>query len=126
MLVSLFLQLEVGYNPIGPDGAKALSEILKFHGNVKTLKLGWCQVKPVYSYLFTSLFCLIIHSNVVQIAAKGAEYVADMLRYNNTISVLDLRANGLRDEVLADRFYQHISVFFFKIFELFFFRELLV
>ena len=41
----------------------------------------------------------------MQIAAKGAEYVADMLRYNNTISVLDLRANGLRDEVSADILY---------------------
>ena len=43
--LNLFLsQLELGYNPIGPDGAKALAEVLKFHGNVKTLKLGWCQV----------------------------------------------------------------------------------
>lgn len=55
VLVSLFIQLEVGYNPIGPDGAKALSEILKFHGNVKTLKLGWCQVKPVLK-MFACLF----------------------------------------------------------------------
>ena len=37
-------QLELSYNPIGPDGAKALSEVLKFNGNVNTLKLGWCQV----------------------------------------------------------------------------------
>lgn len=37
-------QLELGYNPIGPEGAKALSEVLKFHGKIKTLKLGWCQV----------------------------------------------------------------------------------
>ena len=47
LLLSLFLslsQLELSYNPIGPDGAKALSEVLKFNGNVNTLKLGWCQV----------------------------------------------------------------------------------
>lgn len=37
-------QLELGYNPIGPDGAKALAEVLKFHGNIKDLMLGWCQV----------------------------------------------------------------------------------
>jgi hypothetical protein len=43
-LFSLLLQLELGYNPIGPDGAKALSEVLKFHGKINTLKLGWCQV----------------------------------------------------------------------------------
>ncbi|KAL0282106.1 UNVERIFIED_CONTAM: hypothetical protein Sangu_2970200, partial [Sesamum angustifolium] len=33
------------------------------------------------------------------IGATGAEYIADMLKYNSTISSLDLRANGLRDEV---------------------------
>lgn len=37
----------------------------------------------------------------MQIGATGAEFVADMLRYNNTISILDLRANGLRDEVCS-------------------------
>lgn len=42
--LSLSLQLELSYNPIGPDGAKALSEVLKFHGKINTLKLGWCQV----------------------------------------------------------------------------------
>jgi len=35
----------------------------------------------------------------MQIGAKGAEFIADALKYNTTISVLDLRANGLRDEV---------------------------
>jgi hypothetical protein len=29
---------------------KVLSEILKFHGNVKALKLGWCQVDP-YTFI---------------------------------------------------------------------------
>lgn len=37
-------QLEISYNPIGPHGAKALFEVLKSHGNIKTLSLGWCQV----------------------------------------------------------------------------------
>lgn len=37
-------QLELGYNPIGPEGAKSLSEVLKYHGKIETLKLGWCQV----------------------------------------------------------------------------------
>lgn len=37
--------------------------------------------------------------NIWQIGAKGAEFMSDMLRYNTTISTLDLRANGLRDEV---------------------------
>ncbi|GJW77493.1 protein NLRC3 [Tanacetum coccineum] len=70
-----FHELELGYNPMGPDGAKALSDVLKFHGNIKTLMLGWCKIGP-----------------------KGAEFIADTLKYNNTISTLDLRANGLSDE----------------------------
>lgn len=35
----------------------------------------------------------------MQIGPKGAEYVADMLKYNTTIATLDLRANGLKDDV---------------------------
>ncbi|RDX99553.1 putative disease resistance protein RGA4, partial [Mucuna pruriens] len=67
---------ELSYNPIGPDGAKALAELLNFLGNIKTLKLGWCQIG----------------------GAKGAEFIADALKYNTSISILDLQANGLRDE----------------------------
>ncbi|CAB4295079.1 unnamed protein product [Prunus armeniaca] len=72
---SVITFLELGYNPMGPDGVKDLSEVLKFHRNIETLKLGWCQI-----------------------GAKGAEFIADMLKYNTTIRVLDLRANGLRNE----------------------------
>ncbi|PKU63125.1 RAN GTPase-activating protein 1 [Dendrobium catenatum] len=68
-------ELELGYNPIGPDGARALCDIIKFHGKLETLKLGWCQI-----------------------GAKGVEYVADALKYNTTLSTLDLRANGLGDD----------------------------
>lgn len=39
-----FISFLVSYNPIGPDWAKALAKVLKFHGNIKMLKLGWCQV----------------------------------------------------------------------------------
>ncbi|GKV22807.1 hypothetical protein SLEP1_g32632 [Rubroshorea leprosula] len=59
---SCSFSLELGYNPIGSDGAKTLSEVLKFHRNVKALKLGWCQVGP-----------------------KGAEFIANLWRYNNSI-----------------------------------------
>lgn len=45
-----------------------------------------------------------LHENVVQIGAKGAEFIADTLKYNTTISVLDLRANGLKDEVRFCRY----------------------
>lgn len=100
--ISSFLQLELGYNPIGPEGAKALAEVLKFHGNIKVLMLGWCQVRT-YTYEslppFVEIFHYILYVQLLQIGATGAEYIADMLRYNSTISSLDLRANGLRDEV---------------------------
>jgi hypothetical protein len=45
-----------------------------------------------------------LHDNVLQIGAKGAEFIADTLKYNKTISVLDLRANGLKDEVSFCRY----------------------
>lgn len=35
----------------------------------------------------------------MQIGPKGAEYIADALKYNTTLSTLDLRANGLGDDV---------------------------
>ncbi|KAH0461499.1 hypothetical protein IEQ34_009074 [Dendrobium chrysotoxum] len=71
---SLFL-LELVYNPIGPDGAKALYEIIKFHGKLETLKT-W--LVPVSHHFIT-----------FQIGAKGVEYVADALKYNPTLSTLD-------------------------------------
>ncbi|KAD4585298.1 hypothetical protein E3N88_22899 [Mikania micrantha] len=64
--VSVMEITELGYNPIGPDGAKTLADILKFHGNIKTN--DW----------------------LVQ-GAKGAEFIADALKYSNTIFTLDLR-----------------------------------
>lgn len=36
---------------------------------------------------------------ILQIGAMGVEFIADALKYNSTISTLDLRANGLGDEV---------------------------
>lgn len=36
--------LELGYNPMGPDGAKELADVIKFFGNVETLRLGWCKL----------------------------------------------------------------------------------
>ena len=37
--------LELGYNPMGPEGAKALATAIKFHGKIDTLRLGWCKVE---------------------------------------------------------------------------------
>ena len=37
--------LEMGYNPIGPEGAKQVAETIKFFGNIETLRLGWCKVR---------------------------------------------------------------------------------
>ncbi|MCO5567712.1 hypothetical protein L7F22_021406 [Adiantum nelumboides] len=70
--------LELSYNPMGPDGAKILADFIKFHGNVQTLRLGWCQI-----------------------GVKGAEYLSEALQYNSTVSTLDLRANSLGDNGAA-------------------------
>jgi hypothetical protein len=37
----------------------------------------------------------------LQIGVEGAECIADCLKYNTTLSTLDLRANGLGDDVWA-------------------------
>jgi NLR family CARD domain-containing protein 3 len=37
---------------------------------------------------------------LLQIGANGAQYIADCLKYNTTMSTLDLRANGFGDEVI--------------------------
>lgn len=111
------LQLGLGYNPIGPDGAKALSEVLKFHGNIDTLSLGWCQV--IIQLRICIMFLRSVSYwvwNILQIGIKGAEYIADILNYNSTISNLDLQANGLRCEVcfliqyiFLHKMYKHLS-----------------
>ncbi|KAH0461984.1 hypothetical protein IEQ34_009559 [Dendrobium chrysotoxum] len=87
---SLF-QLELGYNPIGPDGAKALCEIIKFHGKLETLKLGWCtRYSLAQNICFMLCYILVSHYFITfQIGAKGVEYVADALKYNTTLSTLD-------------------------------------
>lgn len=111
-------QLELGYNPIGPDGAKALCEVLKFHGKVEILKLGWCQV--IHNFKMMSMQVIFFQSwsvLVLQIGAKGAEYIADCLKYNTTLQTLDLRANGLGDDVwnsISSVVRNLISTLFFK------------
>jgi len=40
-----------------------------------------------------------MHVFVLQIGVEGAKFMADALRYNSTLSTLDLRANALGDEV---------------------------
>lgn len=74
-------QLELGYNPIGADGAKALAEVLKFHGNINTLKLGWCQVIE-FHYMAYVLNCNMIFLINVFLMVKNkllAELLADEL-----------------------------------------------
>lgn len=105
--MSLLLpQLELSYNPIGPEGAKALCEVISFHGKLETLKLGWCQVISSSSYVFQFQVGSVIDKQypstlILQIGPKGAEYIADALKYNTTLSTLDLRANGLGDDVFV-------------------------
>lgn len=70
--------LELGYNPIGPDGAAAMAGAVKYFGKVDVLRLGWCKIEK-----------------------QGSEHIADALRYNSTMSTLDLRGNNLGDEGAA-------------------------
>jgi len=88
---------------MGPDGTKALCDIIKFHGKLETLKLGWCQVIFRLNHAFQFQAGSIMNQSVFfplgQIGPKGAEYIADALKYNTTLSTLDLRANGLGDDV---------------------------
>ena len=79
--------LEFGYNPIGPEGMESIAEAVKFakaadpglgetgSKGVTELHLGWCKGGP-----------------------KGAASFADALRFNETLTHLDLRGNNLADE----------------------------
>lgn len=65
---------------------------------VRLLDIVQLKLAPKYMVFAKELLNVVI-KKFLQIGAKGAEFIADMLKYNTTISVLDLRANGLRDEV---------------------------
>ncbi|XRB03318.1 hypothetical protein NFJ02_17g26720 [Pycnococcus provasolii] len=78
--------LECGYNPMGPEGMQSIAEAIKFAkgpdpmkpnapSGVTELHLGWCKG-----------------------GAKGAESFADALRFNESITYLDLRGNNMADE----------------------------
>lgn len=84
-----------------------MSEVLEFHENVKNPEALLVSGKSTYINFFKNSSLQISFDNVawnlLQIGPKGAEFIADMLGYNNTISILDLRANGLRDDVRSYR-----------------------
>ena len=55
-----------------------------------------------YIYIFKCFFFFfffVCGSVVVQIGVEGAEHMAEALKYNSTVSTLDLRANKLGDKV---------------------------
>lgn len=60
-------QLELSYNPIGADGVKALCDILKFHGKIETLRLGWCKVMS-YRFKVLCLFTFCYLNTDAQVA----------------------------------------------------------
>ncbi|CAI5947822.1 unnamed protein product [Closterium sp. NIES-65] len=64
------------------------------------MRLNTTAPSPPYSYPSApTLSSALLPS--VQIGVKGAEYMADALKYNSTINTLDLRANALGDEGAA-------------------------
>jgi Ran GTPase-activating protein (RanGAP) involved in mRNA processing and transport len=68
--------VELGYNPLGPEGAETIAGAFKFNTKVETLKLGWCKVG----------------------GGPGARALADLIMYNTTISQLDLRGNAFGND----------------------------
>ncbi|GFH31964.1 uncharacterized protein HaLaN_31104, partial [Haematococcus lacustris] len=67
--------LEMGYNPLGPDGTRTLVNAVKFDLKLETLKLGWCKVGPL-----------------------GARALADLVMFNKSITTLDFRGNALGND----------------------------
>jgi Ran GTPase-activating protein (RanGAP) involved in mRNA processing and transport len=66
--------LELGYNPIGPDGAKALATAIKFHGAIDTLRLGWCKVeKEGTAHLADALRCALPRACWVTLRARWVD-----------------------------------------------------
>jgi len=68
----------MGYNPVGPKGAEAIAGAIKYGGALDTLRMGWCKLDK-----------------------DGAGHLADAMRYNESISVLDVRGNVIADEGCA-------------------------
>ena len=72
------MTLELGYNPIGVPGGKALAETVKFHGKLNTMRMGWCKI-----------------------GKEGGFAFADAIKYSSSLAVLDLRGNDLGDDGVA-------------------------
>lgn len=55
----------------------------------KKLKFGWCQVGNLFTIFTCKLFVknLICNMQYLHIGAKGAEFIADALKYNTTKSI---------------------------------------
>ncbi|KAF5201514.1 Nlr family card domain containing [Thalictrum thalictroides] len=78
------------------DGAKALAEVLKFHGKIEILKLGWCQrVSRSLRVVNEALTSLDLGFN--EIRDKGAYAIAQALMANEdiTLTSLNLASNFL-------------------------------
>lgn len=69
--------LELGYNPLGPEGVAAVAGAFKSaDAQIEALKLGWCKAG----------------------GGAGAAALADLLLLNASLVCLDLRGNGLGNE----------------------------
>jgi Ran GTPase-activating protein (RanGAP) involved in mRNA processing and transport len=69
--------LELGYNPLGPEGVAAVAGAFKTaDARIEALKLGWCKAGP----------------------GAGAAALADLLLLNSSLNCLDLRGNSLGND----------------------------
>jgi len=69
--------LELGYNPLGPEGVAAIAGAFQTaDARLEALKLGWCKAG----------------------GGGGAAALADLLLLNASLRVLDLRGNSLGNE----------------------------
>jgi hypothetical protein len=62
-------------NCVGVSGAKALSELLKYHHSLQFISLEWNQI-----------------------GSAGVQYLAEALKRNEGLTHLDLRNNGIDNE----------------------------
>ena len=111
-------KLNLDYNNIGSDGAKALADCLKRHTNLQTLYLtsnniGSDGAKALADCLkhHTNLQTLYLYNN--NIGSDGAKALADCLKHHTNLQALNLRSNHIGSDgvkALADCLKHHTNL----------------
>ncbi|KAI9312315.1 hypothetical protein DFJ73DRAFT_885788 [Zopfochytrium polystomum] len=103
------LSLQANHS-VGPEGARAVSELLKSNGTLQSVDLEWNGigdggVKAIADALKVNSTLLSLSLKTNYFGLEGAKAVADSLIYNSTLESIDLCNNYCRDEgtkVIAD------------------------